>query len=787
MKTKKNMAAWVLSSIIATATFTACSDELAETGNGNTPLTDNTEGGSLSALEQYSYAVPYEVKAQGKWKISFQFNEGHEICYALPSEGEGPATVKICVLDNWTDEQRTGVMTVTDMATGKSTSVDLRQKCNTDYGTRAGNLVTPEKGNIIYGVGYGYNIYKPLSKAITLNPILRVEEFKDTKVDVFVTEGVDAKFEYQQYTGSTLKEISSDFKAKASATGKGFGFEGEVGATFNMKNTSSSSHEYAISTVSITKTNAALIGMDKSTLSNYYMCNEAYANINGLPFQMNSEDIPEGAPVRRGRGAVVAYPSTDEGFFNLVKQYGTHLIIRTRMGGRLSYATSIDVSKVEDSYDLNAYAKLSYKCSWASASGEVSEDYKQSFKKNSSAINTTLTAYGGDGATVTSIAISGTEENINKWKESLDNITNQKVVGVDKETLIPIYELCVDKTREAAMKDYIENRLVLDMAREESEELARSGYQSSTVAHIGSLPSFESESENGTLIKDIYMGGQHVARVCNEYIPCLNKQQRVSVIYPVAGNKVKYNLGYWPGNDSHKPCRVCFNDTMSVVKEISSQKAGGSKDLYICGSSVYTKESDADLLSGETVAETKVRNAYMEGKGNSNKNGEQVYNYPIVKIFNHIWTREHYCQRIYDDQVVRTGGYDAGWYSPGQVKYFNLNNWHMAKVSDFKNLKDGITKAGFNLTASTMYNNPAMGATDLTGFNIEWMGWWDYSRNRNAVCNGNNNDQMEYMTINDKNQFGHIRLTKQGSMEIEDNNFNTNNWFMAVKLVQDLK
>jgi hypothetical protein len=254
-----------------------------------------------------------------------------------------------------------------------------------------------------------------------------------------------------------------------------------------------------------------------------------------------------------------------------------------------------------------------------------------------------------------------------------------------------------------------------------------------------------------------------------------------------AGNKVKYNLGYWPGNDSHKPCRVCFNDTMSVVKEISSQKAGGSKDLYICGSSVYTKESDADLLSGETVAETKVRNAYMEGKGNSNKNGEQVYNYPIVKIFNHIWTREHYCQRIYNDQVVRTGGYDAGWYSPGQVKYFNLNNWHMAKVSDFKNLKDGITKAGFNLTASTMYNNPAMGATDLTGFNIEWMGWWDYDRKRNAVCNGNNNDQMEYMTINDKNQFGHIRLTKQGSMDIEDNNFNTNSWFMAVKLVQDLK
>lgn len=785
MKTKKNMAAWMLSSIIATATFTACSDEMAETTNGNNPLTDNTVNNSLSALEQYSYTVPFEVKTQGKWKISFQFNEGHEICYALPSEGEGPATVKICVLDNWTDDQRTGVMTVTDIATGKATNVDLRQKCNTDYGTRAGDLVTPEKGNIIYGVGYGYNIYKPLSKAITLNPILRVEEFKDTKVNVFVTEGVDAKFEYQQYTGSTLKEISSDFKAKASAKGKGFGFEGEVGATFNMKNTSSSSHEYAISTVSITKTNAALIGMTASTLSAYYMCNEAYANINGEPFQMYPEDIPEGAPVRRGRAAVVAYPSTDEGFFNLVKQYGTHLIVRTKMGGRLSYATTVDVSKVEDSYDLNAYAKLSYKCSWASASGEVSEDYKQSFKKNSKAMNTTMIAYGGDGSAVTSIAISGTEENINKWKESLDDVTNQKVVGVDQETLIPIYELCSDQTRRAAMKDYIENRLVLDMAREEAEELARSGYQSSTVAHIGNLPSFESESDKGTLVKDIFMGGQHVARVCNEYIPSLNKEQRISVIYPVAENKVKYNLGYWPGDESHKPCRVCFNDSL-IVREITSE-TGGNKDIYLCGSSIYSMDKDSELLKNEKTAETKVINAYMEGKGSNNTYGEQVYNYPIVKIFNRIWTREHYCQRIYDDQIVRTGNYVAGWYYPSNVKYFSLNNWHMAKTSDYTNLKGGLTKSGYNLPTIKMFTDSSKKAKDLTGFRIEWDGWWDYSRSSQHVCNGNNNDQMEYMTINDKGQFGHIRLTKDGSMDICDNNYSSNKWEMYVRLVQNLK
>ena len=56
-----------------------------------------------------------------------------------------------------------------------------------------------------------------------------------------------------------------------------------------------------------------------------------------------------------------------------------------------------------------------------------------------------------------------------------------------------------------------------------------------------------------------------------------------------------------------------------------------------------------------------------------------------------------------------------------------------------------------------------------------------------SVFNGHGNDQMEYMTVNDKGQFGHVRLTKQGSMDIVDNDFNHDNWAMMVRLVQNLK
>lgn len=789
MTTKKNLSIMMLSSIVASAAFTSCSDDLTSDINnaGQALKVEQNASADLGNMEQYSYVIPYEVKCTGKWKIEFDFNEDHEMCYATPSQGEGPATIKVCVLDNWTDERRTGEMEVVDIADpSKTVTVQLRQKCNLDYGTRAGDLVTPNKGNIIYGVGYGYNIYKPFSQAISLNPIIRIEEFRGTKYDMFVTEGVDAKFEYDQYTGSTLHEISNDFKTSANVKGKGFGFEGEIGAKFNMKNNDSSQNEYAMSIVRIKKTNVALIGQNASTLSNYYMCNEAYANINGKPFMMASSDIPKGMPKRKGRASVVAYPSTDEGFFNLIKQYGTHVIIRASLGGTLTYATTIDVSKIEDSYDLKAYAKLNYKCSWASAESNVSDDYKSSFKKNSKAMHTMMNAYGGDSKIVTAVAIDGSEANINAWKESLDDVTNQKVVSVDQNQLIPIYELVADPSRKSALKDYMENRLELDMAKEEAMQLAAAGYKCSTVAHIGTLPNFDSEKENGTLIKDVYMGGQHVARICNEYIPRINKEERVSIVYPVSNNIVKYNLGYWPGNESHRPCRVCFTDNTVLVKELTNASADSGKDLYICGSSFYTNEKDGEFLKGENMAETKVKNAYLDGRINY-KSGESVKGYPIVKIFNRIWTRERYCQRTYNSQVACNGDDGAGWYSSSDVKFFSLNNWHMAKTTDFQNLKDGITGAGFNLPVSKMFNNGSLGAEDLTGFNIEWKGWWDYGISKSSVRNGKGNDQMEYMIVNDKGQFGHVRLIKQGSMDIVDNEYNHDNWSMMVRLVQNLK
>ena len=160
MKTRanniKNFTRTMLCCIVAGTALLSCSDDQFQENASLSPTAAvQGESTDLASIEQYGYAIPFEVKADGDWEITFQFNEGHQICYALPDHGKGPTQVKICVLDNWTDEARTGQMIVTDLTSGTKTSYPLSQKCNLDNGTRASNLVTPEKGNIIYGVGYG--------------------------------------------------------------------------------------------------------------------------------------------------------------------------------------------------------------------------------------------------------------------------------------------------------------------------------------------------------------------------------------------------------------------------------------------------------------------------------------------------------------------------------------------------------------------------------------------------------------------------------------------------------
>ena len=752
--------------------FTACSDELDSEAMNNavTPL-ELSSGCGLENLEQHSYAVPYMVSAKGDWKISFRFKDGRQICYAHPNHGHGSQQVKICVLDNWTDERRSGEMTITDSEDPQHPQViSLEQKCNLDNRiTRGANggLQKLTLGNRIYGVGYGYNMYMPLKECIGTTPIIRLEEFKDS--NIFFTEGVDMKEHYIEATGSTFHELTNNFGAKANGSGKYNNFSGEVSAAFKCSDFSSNKFDYSLCTVDIVKTKAMLTA-DRTKIIYNYMTDEAYYNINGLPMP---EDMFDG---ERTMGSGPVYPSTPEGLYALVKNYGTHLVMRTEMGGRLTFASAVDVSKISGSYDINAFAKLSYEGSAVNASISAEDEYKNSFTSNADAIDTKVNAYGGTNEAASQVT-DASQDKINTWKETLNKVENCKVVGVDKATLIPLWDLVNPnvagaEARRAAIRQFIENDLYT-MMQQDDEYRDNNAYEYGTVARI-TIPTFPGTQHPtpNTLIKDVYMSGTHVARICSEYLPQIKKDSRVTVVYPVVGNNVKYNLGYYVGDDAHKPCRVCCTDNDITVREISGEKNGEKKEVYLRGSSFYSQEKDAVLLDGEAKGNTTVKDTYMTGLNYSKEKGEYSYNYPIVKIFSRLWLRTSYGERIPDSDCGQRNGF-YGWY--GQFNKIRVNNWRLALWNDYENLLDGLKKGGITLPASVMFNG--YNAEDLTGFNVQWNGWMVNGKNNNAV------GHMEYLSKEKTTgpAIGHVRIKDGGSVEIVKHEF-SNEYQMEIRL-----
>ena len=763
--------------------FTACNDDIASEMQSFDAYYAGADGGSLENLEQYSYTVPVEVTSEGDWRVELSFNEGHQICYAIPDHGHGPAKIKLCVLDNWTDERRTGEMTITDSENQHPQVFKLGQKCNRDNGvTRAGGdnkLVIPDKGNRIYGVGYGYNIYEPAGSGLSLNPIVKIESLKDA--GIFAIDGAEMDYHITECSGSTFRELSNDFKTQASAKGKGFGFEGEINASFHANNFNNSKSDYALNIIEVSKCKAELTNCNRLNLMQDYMCDEAFCNINGLPYD---------SPTAKRKLNIVAYPSTPEGLYRLVKDYGTHLVLRATLGGKLRFATTIDVSKVTGSYDLKTFAKLSYKSKLGEAGGNINDEFKSSFDCNTSAIDTRVTAVGGTVEAANNVT-DGKKESIEKWKNTLNEVENCKIVGIDKSVLIPLWELVDDRTpegqtRKQAIKDYIE--LGGLMGRMSEDYRSNENYVCSTVSHImlDQLPT--GIGSEPTRIRDVYMSGKHVARLCFEFMPQINKEQPVWVVYPVSENNVKYNIGFWPGDANRKPCRICTTDNSVITEELEDYKARKHDEIYLSGSNFYVTYRDSVKLSEVTIGETVIKDSYATAPfWNADTQSEQIYNYPIVKIFGRIWMRKCYNGNLKDlnEDVALHGFYTnrvgcglhfekyENTFSTHAAEEDHVNEiWRIAQYADYKNLLDGLKIGGINAPISVMAIGN--GNKDLTGFNLTWDGWGHVVRQSSkkmtqVVINGKTYDINKVPMTSDGGSS--VRYWAFGKQNLKDENF----------------
>ena len=117
MKTRTSLKAmaFFVSMLAFSITFSGCSDEETDTNQSevvfpsDVNLTIINQREFSIELEQGYSIIPFEIKSNSEWEISFAFDDNC-FCIAYPSKGVGNATVELCVFNNSADERCTGKM-----------------------------------------------------------------------------------------------------------------------------------------------------------------------------------------------------------------------------------------------------------------------------------------------------------------------------------------------------------------------------------------------------------------------------------------------------------------------------------------------------------------------------------------------------------------------------------------------------------------------------------------------------------------------------------------------------
>lgn len=640
--------------------------------------------GDTLVLDMMDSTYDFKIEADGKWRIE---DETEFIQSISEKSGNGDATVKIRMVTNFLDERFVGDLRIVfPEDTSLNKTITVVQKYSGDYDDNANDV---SQSNKAYAMGYGYDMIS--STEGYLDPSAIKSEVFDTK-----TLFEDGTFAYgpntqtldeTTVTGSTISDISFKLGVKTKIEGGTALFSGEMKSSFDMSKTSYSNYEFALNYIDVTTqtiTSEVPLEILADSLS---MIVSAYYAINGLG--------------RTGQ----KFPSTNAGFRRLIKGYGTHVVMGAKVGGRIRQSMTVDVSKVTSSYDLEAFAKAAYKGLAVKAEGSVEAKMKQSFEENNSNMSFKVHVYGGDAGVgarlmnTTNRALDPTD--VDTWKASVAK-GKGALIGFPSDGLVPLYEL-IDETisdstakRKKLLKEYMESKAFASDFN--------AYYECGTVTEID-VPKIE-DLDTNTLIKDIYSGGQLVAKATLEFVPLLNIKEKVMVIYPVINNKPRYNLGFYIGDKDHKPARVSWDGTDAAIVEYADMDFGAAKKIYIRGTSVLSTAPEGT----ETHVGT-VEDAYLASKIiNKNISADFDYNYPLVKIFDHVWIRQDYASSTTRKGFFRQPGSgqvvgaNPMWrkYDATEVEEYVPLGWKIPSDTVFKSIENEFKKSGLSNIGKAM-------------------------------------------------------------------------------------
>lgn len=342
---------------------------------------------------------------------------------------------------------------------------------------------------------------------------------------------------------------------------------------------------------------------------------------------------------------------TDEQLVNkILEKFGTHLVISTELGGMMdltiNFSQTIKGELNMRAEDFADYFFKSEPSDFALPSGKI-----QGMNSKIS-IGSTYKILGGSESSRKQIEKSietGSNngqiksKDLEAWLKSLDckSLNNTNVLAnliPVSFRFVPIYSLFPSSASGTFLKVMIEKSQQSNYSCK--DYITGTDYYAFPLRNA-SFMDFGTGS-NETLVRVVYASHnkgalQPVLEICNEYVPAIRGDKRITVIYGIKNGRTFHGAGLFPGDgEGNPPAFLTFSDGDVYVKPIKEKGAFEKIDtVYYLHGNIYETN-----LGIETPMPWKqeIRKQYLPLV---NKKYDIEENYPIVKLGSGYWTRKN--------------------------------------------------------------------------------------------------------------------------------------------------
>lgn len=582
----------------------------------------------LSVKEQY-HTISVEVeKMSGDVAVSSDCGWISPLSQTLPEDGY----VEFHVKEDEDEIERRGHLTFTGTT---ENGLEISAECVVIQGRDSGDNDELSSATTMR-VGYGYDIFGVFRSDVSVKdkqPIIKKDLLvaERDKYGLFESSP-HSDLRVEKISARSLDEMAYILTEREEKTKTGI-----RGASKTVSIHSTSSYEVneqQFAHISLLKT-VAMRSLDLGVFT--------YLMENGVEIFS-----PEFKKVRQ---EVMENPST-ENIERMLDEFGTHLVVYAELGASIelsiNFSRTLTGSLTLRTEDFADYFFRNKSSDFLLSDGTIAELTCTVSPNNNCIIS------GGAkdkrDALAAEIRQNGhpSTSALNQWIESTNGDVMENLKPIHFQ-LVPIWSLFPVEYMSAIVKEvnnrssrsgnhYSPTDIGTDYYKIELDDYMYYAWSSSKQQH----PLEFDDSSEATLVKTLSVADDFsdiftpILEICNEYVPVIRGDKRISVVYALRNGRPFHGAGFFPGDgEGNPPAWLTFSGSDVYVRPVSGcDRNDVITTIYYLHGNIYIQdygtEADEPLM-------TNIKDHFLE----------LDKKYPIVKIGSGYWTRQNISENLY--------------------------------------------------------------------------------------------------------------------------------------------